>query len=223
MLSWRLARQREGVRSLRCPARSSHPTSWDSHETSPLPARCTAARRRRSSPPAAAAARRAVPSDSVAVVGNDQITKARVQLPDRRREEPGARREDDVPEARDGRRTRRSRTRRWSTSSRSRSSSRRRKDLGIESPTPTSTSRSTQIKKQYFGGNEKTFQTQLEAAGPHRALLEIYQRGNLLSDKLYKKVTDDVKVTDADVKKYYDDEQVAVHEGCRAATCATSS
>ncbi len=61
------------------------------------------------------------------------------------------------------------------------------------------------IKKQYFGGNEKAFQAQLKAQGFTLPLLRVYQKGNLLSDKLYKKVTSDVKVNDSDIQKYYDE------------------
>jgi parvulin-like peptidyl-prolyl isomerase len=62
-----------------------------------------------------------------------------------------------------------------------------------------------QIKKQYFGGNEKAFQAQLKQQGFTLPLLIVYQRGNLLSDKLYKKVTATVKVSNADIQKYYND------------------
>jgi foldase protein PrsA len=79
------------------------------------------------------------------------------------------------------------------------------KDMGIEVTDSDVAKQIKQIKKQYFGGNEKAFQTQLKQQGFTLPLLEVYQRGNLLSDKLYKKVTGDVKVSDAEIKKYYDD------------------
>jgi foldase protein PrsA len=60
-----------------------------------------------------------------------------------------------------------------------------------------------QIKKQYFNGDEKTFEAQLKQQGFTLPLLEVYQRGNLLSAKLYKKVTSDVKVSGADIERYY--------------------
>jgi parvulin-like peptidyl-prolyl isomerase len=61
------------------------------------------------------------------------------------------------------------------------------------------------IKKRVFGGNEQAFQTQLKQQGFTLPLLKVFQKGNLLSDKLYKKVTADVKVSDADIKKYYNE------------------
>ena len=78
------------------------------------------------------------------------------------------------------------------------------KDMGVEVTDADVEKQITQIKKQYFGGNDKAFQAQLKQQGFTLPLLKIYQRGNLLSDKLYKKVTADVKVTDAEVQKSYD-------------------
>lgn len=78
------------------------------------------------------------------------------------------------------------------------------KDMGVEVSDADVDKQIKQIKQQYFKGNEKAFQAQLKQQGFTLRLLKIYQRGNLLSDKLYKKVTGEVKVTDADVTKYYD-------------------
>jgi len=79
------------------------------------------------------------------------------------------------------------------------------KDMGIEITDADVSKQIKQIKQQYFGGNEKAFRAQLKQQGFTLPLLEVYQRGNLLSDKLYKKVTSDVKVTNTDIQKYYDD------------------
>ena len=87
------------------------------------------------------------------------------------------------------------------------------KDLGVGSRDADIDKQIAQIKKQYFGGSEKAFQAQLKQQGFTMPLLRIYQRGNLLSDKLYKKITANTKVTDADDHEVLQREQDAVHEG----------
>jgi len=79
------------------------------------------------------------------------------------------------------------------------------KDMGVQVTNADVDKQIAQIKQQYFGGKEKAFEAQLKQQGFTLPLLRVYQRGNLLSDKLYKKVTSDVKVNDSDIKKYYDE------------------
>jgi parvulin-like peptidyl-prolyl isomerase len=79
------------------------------------------------------------------------------------------------------------------------------KDLGVEVSATDVDKQIQTIKKKYFGGDEKAFQAQLKQQGFTLPLLRVYQKGNLLSDKLYKKVTSDVKVSDTDIQKYYKD------------------
>jgi foldase protein PrsA len=79
------------------------------------------------------------------------------------------------------------------------------KDIGVQVSDADVDKQIAQIKQQYFGGDEKKFEQQLKAQGFTLPLLKIYQRGNLLSNKLYKKVTSNVNVTDADIQKYYSD------------------
>jgi foldase protein PrsA len=79
------------------------------------------------------------------------------------------------------------------------------KDLGVEVTDADVDKQIAQIKKQYFGGSEKAFQAQLKQQGFTLPLLKIYQRGNLLSDKLYKKITGNAKVSDAEIQKYYNE------------------
>jgi len=79
------------------------------------------------------------------------------------------------------------------------------KDIGVVVTDSDVDKQIAQIKQQYFAGNEKAFQDQLKKQGFTLPLLKIYQRGNLLSDKLYKKVTSTVKVSDGDIQKYYND------------------
>jgi parvulin-like peptidyl-prolyl isomerase len=62
----------------------------------------------------------------------------------------------------------------------------------------------TQLKKQYFGGSEKRYQTELKRQCVTDAQVRSDVRASLLSDAIYKKVTGNVKVSDADTKAYYD-------------------
>ena len=64
-----------------------------------------------------------------------------------------------------------------------------------------------QIKAQYFGGSEKKYQAQLKAQGLTDAQIRQDEYAQILSQKLYTKVTGSVKVSDADIKKYYDSHQ----------------
>ncbi len=60
-----------------------------------------------------------------------------------------------------------------------------------------------QIKKQYFKGDEKRYQTQLKQQGLSEEQLRRDLEAQLLSEALYKDVTSDVKVTDQDIQAYY--------------------
>ena len=62
-----------------------------------------------------------------------------------------------------------------------------------------------QIKTQYFGGSEKRYQAQLKQQGLTEQQIRQDLHAQLLSEKLYNAVTKDVKVTDSDVKAYYDE------------------
>lgn len=64
-----------------------------------------------------------------------------------------------------------------------------------------------EVKKQYFGGNQAKFEKGLKAQGYTTATLEEDVRSQLLTEGIYKKVTGDVKITDPDVKAYYDKNQ----------------
>jgi foldase protein PrsA len=61
-----------------------------------------------------------------------------------------------------------------------------------------------QIKKQYFNNSEKAYQKQLKTQGLTEKEVESDIRDQLISQELYNKVTAGVKVSDGDVKKYYD-------------------
>jgi parvulin-like peptidyl-prolyl isomerase len=61
-----------------------------------------------------------------------------------------------------------------------------------------------QIKKQYFGNSEKKYKQQLAQQGLTDDQVRGDIRASLISEKLFNKVTEDVKVSDSDIKAYYD-------------------
>ena len=61
-----------------------------------------------------------------------------------------------------------------------------------------------EVKKQYFGGSQTKFEKGLEDQGYTEATLREDIRSQLLTEGIYNKVTNDVKVTDADVEAYYE-------------------
>jgi parvulin-like peptidyl-prolyl isomerase len=77
------------------------------------------------------------------------------------------------------------------------------KGLGVEITDQDVTKRLGQIKKQYFGNDQKKYEAQLKSQGLTEQQIKQDLRAQLLSEKLYKKVTGDVNVTDADIQKYY--------------------
>jgi foldase protein PrsA len=77
------------------------------------------------------------------------------------------------------------------------------KDLGISVTPKDVNARIAQIKTQYFSGSEKKYKAQLKAQGLTEAQLKEDLYAQILSDKLYTKVTAGVKVTDAAIAKYY--------------------
>ena len=79
------------------------------------------------------------------------------------------------------------------------------KGLGIEVTDKDVQARIKQIKKQYFANNEAKYQQQLKAQGLTEELLAVNLKGQILSEKIYAKVTGGVKVNNADVTKYYND------------------
>src|SRR5581483_9839912 len=60
-----------------------------------------------------------------------------------------------------------------------------------------------QLKQQYFQGSEKAYQAALKQQGLTDASLKQDLHAQILSEKLYNKITAKTKVTDADVKNYY--------------------
>jgi parvulin-like peptidyl-prolyl isomerase len=60
------------------------------------------------------------------------------------------------------------------------------------------------VKKQYFGGDEKKFEAGLKAQAYTLAALREDARAQLVSEGIYKDITGDVKVSDAEAQQYYD-------------------
>jgi parvulin-like peptidyl-prolyl isomerase len=60
-----------------------------------------------------------------------------------------------------------------------------------------------QIKKQYFGGDQKRYEKQLKQQGLSDEQVRADVRAQLVQEKLFNSVTKDIKVTDADVAAYY--------------------
>ncbi len=77
------------------------------------------------------------------------------------------------------------------------------KDLSVSVSDKQIDDRLKQIKKQYFGGNEKKYQSQLKSQGLTEAQVRDDIKAQLLSEAIFKKVTTDVKVSDKEIKDYY--------------------
>ena len=76
-------------------------------------------------------------------------------------------------------------------------------DLGVSVTPKDVTARLAQIKVQYFGGSETKYKQQLAAQGATEKQVELQIFAQLLSEKIYAKVTGSVKVSDAAVAAYY--------------------
>lgn len=63
--------------------------------------------------------------------------------------------------------------------------------------------RIAEVKKQYFGGDQKKLDAQLKQQGYTTEAFRADIEAQLLSEGITEKLTADVQVTDADVKKYY--------------------
>jgi foldase protein PrsA len=77
------------------------------------------------------------------------------------------------------------------------------KDLGITVTDKEIQAQIAQIKQQYFKNDDKEYRKQLAAQGLTEAQLKQDLHGQLLSQKLYNKVTADVKVGNAEITSYY--------------------
>ena len=77
------------------------------------------------------------------------------------------------------------------------------KDMGIKVSDKQVDARLTQIKKQYFGGSQKKYEAQLKKQGLTDEQVRRDIRSQLISEEVFKALSKDVKVSDADVHDYY--------------------
>ncbi|MDP9491904.1 MAG: peptidylprolyl isomerase [Actinomycetota bacterium] len=61
-----------------------------------------------------------------------------------------------------------------------------------------------QLKKQFYGGDDKKFKSSLKKLLLTEEQVKRDVRAQLLEEQLYKKVTEDIKVTDEEIQKFYD-------------------
>jgi parvulin-like peptidyl-prolyl isomerase len=76
-------------------------------------------------------------------------------------------------------------------------------DLGVKVSDKEIDDRINQIKKQYFNGSEAQYQANLKRQNLTNEEVRHEVGNQVLSEKLYAKVTSDVKVADSDIQKYY--------------------
>jgi foldase protein PrsA len=63
------------------------------------------------------------------------------------------------------------------------------------------------IKKQYFGGSDSRYKKQLKQQGLTDEQVKTDIKAQLIQEKIFNKVTSNVKVSDAELQKYYDQHQ----------------
>jgi len=147
--------------------------------------------------------KKSVPSDSVAVVGSDNITKSQFTLLMDGTQRAYVARKTAFPKPGTSQyKALQDQTMKYLVQQSE--LEQKAKGLGITVTDKDVQARITQIKKQYFAGNEQKYQKQLTAQGLTEPLLALNLHGQILSEKLYAKVTGGVKVTDAEIKSYYD-------------------
>jgi parvulin-like peptidyl-prolyl isomerase len=78
-------------------------------------------------------------------------------------------------------------------------------ELGLQISDGEITKKLDEVKKQYFEGNQAKFVKGLKDQGYTVETLREDLRSQLLTEKIYEKLTTDVKVTDGDIQKYYDE------------------
>jgi parvulin-like peptidyl-prolyl isomerase len=62
-----------------------------------------------------------------------------------------------------------------------------------------------ELKQQFFNGDEKKYQDELDKQGLTEEQVLKDLRARMLSEKIFEKVTSEVKVTDEDIQAYYDE------------------
>jgi foldase protein PrsA len=76
-------------------------------------------------------------------------------------------------------------------------------DMDVEVTDKQIDARLAEIQKQYFGGDKKKYEAQLKEQGLSDAQVRADIRHQIVSEKIFEQVTKDVKVTDAEIEKYY--------------------
>jgi parvulin-like peptidyl-prolyl isomerase len=76
-------------------------------------------------------------------------------------------------------------------------------EMGVEVSDEKVNDRIEQLKKQFYDGKDERYRKALEQQGLTEEQAREQVRAQLISEGLFKKVTDDVQVSDADVKSYY--------------------
>jgi parvulin-like peptidyl-prolyl isomerase len=78
-------------------------------------------------------------------------------------------------------------------------------ELGIEITDEEIDKKLAEVKKQYFQNDQKKFEAGLKEQGYTVEALREDIHSQLVSEKIYEDITKDVKVSDADLQKYYDE------------------
>jgi foldase protein PrsA len=78
-------------------------------------------------------------------------------------------------------------------------------DMDVEITEQQVDARLEQIQKQYFGGDKAKYEKQLKEQGLSDRQVRNDIRAQLVSEKIFAQVTREVKVTDAEVQKYYNE------------------
>jgi parvulin-like peptidyl-prolyl isomerase len=76
-------------------------------------------------------------------------------------------------------------------------------DMDVEVTDKQVDERLEQLKKQFYGGDDKKFKSSLKKLLLTEDQVRKDVRAQLLEEQLYKKVTEDVKVTDEEIEKFY--------------------
>jgi len=78
-------------------------------------------------------------------------------------------------------------------------------DLGVDVSDAAVTKRLNELKKQYFKNDEKKYQAALKQSGKTDADVRADVKAQLLQEGVAAKLTEDIKVSDDDIQKYYSD------------------
>ena len=76
-------------------------------------------------------------------------------------------------------------------------------DMGIEITDEKVDKRIEKLKKQFYGGSDERFKKTLEQQGLTEDQAKEQVRSSLISEELFKRVTNDIKVSQSDIKSYY--------------------